>query len=160
MDNNNNNDIRPPDQAIRETLVYDNYYNYNCNYNSDYDYDYNEIDSCHDEYDLVFANLLEQSKVEYEKELLQIQQREKERESLIALCNSVKNKINRIKGYDNTNQDIYATILYIMDMFEMEEIINYSLKKETFDKTFCLLGTLRMTSEELDFLHKLIIVAV
>ena len=171
MDNDNNNNdipadyIRPPDQAIRETLVYNNYYSYN-NFNQDINPDINNDinqdinDDINDDiniYDSIFiADILQQSKEEYEKELLQRAEREKEREALIVLCNGIRHKINRIKGYDVENQDIYATVLYIMDMFEMEEIINYSLKKETFDKTFYILGTLRMTHIELEFLHKLI----
>ena len=163
-DDDNEYNIRAPDPVIRETLVdtininggtiYSNFYSYN-NLNN------NEMaDDDDDDDDIFIADILQQSKEEYEKELLKREQREKERQSVIALCNGIKHKINRVKGHDIANKDIYETVLYIMDMFEMEEIINYSLKLETFDKTFRILGSLRLTHDEVDFLHKLIIAAL
>lgn len=151
-----NENIRLPDPIIKETLLgqnnpIDNYItnNYYNNYN------FEEDD------DIFFEDILKQSKEEYDKEQLQRELQnellEKQRLEKNKLCNSITQKINKIKGYDTPNKEVYETILSIIEMYEMEHIVNFVSQQEHHEKIFGILSLLRMTSDELQFLRNLII---
>ena len=162
-DNNEQNEnIRAPDPVIRETLLgsTSNNYGYNINHvnNNYYDsiYDFEE-DDC-----VFFEDILKQSMEEYEKDQLkrhiQNELLEKERLEKKLICNSITQKISRVKGHDTSNQEIYETILSIIEMYELEHIINFVVQQYHHEKIFKILSSIRLTSDEMQFLRNLIIV--
>ena len=166
-DDERNKNIRAPDPVIRETLLgsTSNNYGYNISnininhinnnyYDSIYDF---EEDDC-----VFFEDILKQSMEEYEKDQLkrhiQNELLEKERLEKKLICTSITQKISRVKGHDITNQEIYETILSIIEMYELEHIINFVVQQYHHEKIFKILSSIRMTSDEMQFLRNLIIV--
>ena len=166
-DDEQNKNIRPPDPVIRETLLGltpINNYGYNINnisnnvnnnyYDSIYDF---EEDDC-----VFFEDILKQSIDEYEKEQLKMHIQnellEKERLEKKLICKSITQKINRVKGHDTSNKEIYETILSIIEMYELKHIINFVAHQNQHEKIFKILASIRLTSDEMQFLQNLIIV--
>jgi hypothetical protein len=165
-DDEQNKNIRTPDPVIRETLLgtTSNNYGYNISnisnnvnnnyYDSIYDF---EEDDC-----VFFEDILKQSIDEYEKEQLKMHIQnellEKERLEKKLICNSITQKISRVKGHDTSNQEIYETILSIIEMYELEHIINFVVQQYHHEKIFKILSSIRLTSDEMQFLRNLIIV--
>ena len=172
-----NKNIRVPDPVIRETLLGPppiNNYGYNINHinhiitntnNNNNNVNNNYYDSIYDfeEDDCVFfEDILKQSIDEYEKDQLkrhiQNELLEKERLEKKLIFRSITQKIHRVKGHDTSNQEIYETILSIIEMYEMEHIINFVVQQNHHEKIFKILGSIRLTSVEMQFLRNLIIV--
>jgi hypothetical protein len=151
--------IRAPDPVVREKLIENNYYNYNYNHNyipNKYDTDFeNENDKTDD---MILEAILKQSKQDYDNEQEQKELLRIERMKLNDTYTGIRNKINRIKGYDSMNHEIYEKILTIIEKYENAEINYFWVEKDVFDKMFIILASLRMTSSEMEFLRKLIIV--
>lgn len=163
-DDEQNENIRAPDPVIRETLLGTNH-GYNINsinnnniHNNFYDsiYDFEE-DDC-----VFFEDILKQSREEYEKDQLkrhiQNELLEKERLEKKLICTSITHKINRVKGHDTSNKEIYETVLSVIEMYELEHIINFVVQQYHHEKIFKILTSIRMTSDEMQFLRNLIIV--
>ena len=171
-DNDDDNDynyehIRAPDPVIREKLIENNYYNYynyyNYNYNykyipNKYDTDFENDNGNNNTDEMILEAILKQSKEDYDNEQEQKELLRVERMLWKDLYNGIKNKINRIKGYDIVNQETYEKILTIIESYENAEINYFLVEKDVFDKMFIILTSLRMTASEMDFLRKLIIV--
>lgn len=151
-DDEKNEYIRSPDPVIRETLLEPININHSYN-NSIYDF---EEDDC-----VFFEDILRQSREEYEKEQLkrhiQNELLEKERLEKKLICTSITQKINKIKGYDTANKNIYETVNSIIEMYEMDHIINFVTQKNQYENIFKVLSSLRITSDEMHFLRNLII---
>jgi len=165
-DNENYEHIRAPDPVVRERLIENNYYNYNYTYNYKYtptkydtDFENDARDSSDmNTDDMILEAILKQSKEEYENEQQQKDLLRLERFKLKEFYSGIKNKINRIKCYDTSNQEIYEKILNIIEKYEKAEINNFYVGQDVFDKMFIILASLRMTPSEMEFLRKLIIV--
>lgn len=153
--------IRAPDPVVREKLIGNNYYNYNYKYiPNKYDTDFendNENTAPDNTDEMILEAILKQSKEEYDNKQEQQELLRVERMVLKDLYNGIKNKINRIKGYDTTNQETYENLLTIIERYENGEINYFFAKPDIFDKMFIILASLRMTSSEMEFLRKLII---
>ena len=173
-DDERNENIRAPDPVIRETLLGSTPNNYgynisnnvnNINHINSNNINNNYYDSIYDfeEDDCVFfEDILKQSIEEYEKDQLkrhiQNELLEKERLEKKLICTSITQKISRVKGHDITNQETYETILSIIEMYDMEHIINFVVQQNHHEKIFKILSSIRMTSDEMQFLRNLIIV--
>jgi len=149
--------IRAPDPVVREKLIESNYYNYIPDkYDTEFEND-NDNDNDKTE-DMILEAILKQSKQDYDNEQEQKELLRVERTKLNDTYAGIRNKINRIKGYDSMNREIYEKILTIIEKYENAEINYFLVEKEVFDKMFIILTSLRMTSSEIEFLRKLIIV--
>jgi hypothetical protein len=162
-DDNNYEHIRAPDPVVREKLIENNYYNYyNYNHNHNHTYNYNHISNKYDTdeetNDMILESILKQTKEEYDKEQEQKDLLRLERFKLKEFYIGIKNKINRIKGYDTTNQEIYDKILNIIEKYENAEINYFYVEQTILDKIFTIMASLRMTPSEMEFLRKLIVV--
>lgn len=165
-DSENYEHIRAPDPVVRERLIENNYYNYNYTYNykytpTKYDTDFeNDARASSDTNpdDMILEAILKQSKEEYENEQQQKDLLRLERFKLKDFYSGIKNKINRIKGYDTSNQETYEKIINIIEKYENAEINYFYVGQDVFDKMFIILASLRMTPSEMEFLRKLIIV--
>jgi Rps23 Pro-64 3,4-dihydroxylase Tpa1-like proline 4-hydroxylase len=167
-DNENYEHIRAPDPVVRERLIENNYYNYNYTYNhkytpTKYDTDFENdarasASSDMNTDDMILEAILKQSKEEYENEQQQKDLLRLERFKLKEFYSGIKNKINRIKCYDTSNQEIFEKILNIIEKYEKAEINYFNVGQDIFDKMFIILTSLRMTPSEMEFFRKLIIV--
>ncbi len=167
-DNDDDNDynyehIRAPDPVVREKLLENTYYNYNYNYNykyipNKYDTDFENDNENNNTDEMILEAILKQSKEDYDNEQEQKELLRVERMLWKDLYNGIKNKINRIKGYDIVNQETYEKLLTIIENYENGEINYFLVEKDVFDKMFIILASLRMTASEMEFLRKLIIV--
>jgi hypothetical protein len=165
-DDEQNENIRAPDPVIRETLLgTDNNYDYNINHINSNNVNNNYYDSIYDfeEDDCVFfEDILKQSIEEYEKDQLkrhiQNELLEKERLEKKLICTSISQKINRVKGLDTTNKEVYETVLSIIEMYELDHIINFVAQQNQHEKMFKILNSIRLTLDEMQFLRNLIIV--
>jgi len=144
--------IRPPDEPIREILVPD----YNTNFNSNYNTNFNN--------DTAFEEVLQQSLKESElifaeeeqKQFETIMNQHKERKQKIE---SIVKKIDKIKAFDVKNKEIYETICSIIDLWEMEYIVQFETDKDTYDSIRKIIKTIRITKEEQQFLNELIVLS-
>lgn len=150
MENNNENNIREPDQVKRECLLYDNIddNNYICTNQ----YNYNDLDV-----------ILEISKNEYlerEKEEMEIfckkikDEHHKEKQNKF---NNIKIQLNKVMIFDKPNLYYYELVLSIIEMYELGVIPEYKIDLIDYNNIFKLLKTIRIPNDEFDNLKKLII---
>lgn len=142
MDSYDDN-IRPPDAPIRETLVP----NFNINHNNN-DIAFEEVlfQSLKDS-ELLFAE-------EEQKQIEIIMNQHKERNQKVE---SILKKINKLKALDIKNKDIYETISSIINLWEMEYIIQFETDQISYDSIRKIIKTIRLTKEEHQFLDELIV---
>lgn len=153
MDNNEYN-IRPPDQSKIERLIDDNFYTINSNHNP--------ILDNNQSYDL--DTILEMSKNEF------LEQEQKEIE---LLCNKIKEEhykakqnkfdtikiqLNKLILFDRPNLAYYELILSIIEMYELGVISEYKTNLNEYTNIFKLLKTIRLPNEEFENLKKLIVI--
>jgi hypothetical protein len=145
-----NNIVRPPDPVIRERLV--DYGNNNDFVN--YNYNYLETNN-NDDIDRILKESLEEFELAEEQkiqEMLAIERSEKAKK-----YTSIKERLQKVQGYDITNKDTYSTIISIIELYEADFIESYFLDETSYNNIFKLLRTIRLTKEDLDLLGSLII---
>ncbi len=145
-----NETIRSPDPIVRETLLTNNYSN---NYNNNY-FESNSDDE--------YNRIIELSKIEFERqsdieeqELIKLMKREKDERIQKFVC--VKQIITKLSSMDKKNAQVYETILTVIQMYEDGIITKYELSAEEHSRFFSLLKTIRLTKQELDALHHLLV---
>lgn len=141
MDNNNKDNIRPPDQVKIDRLIDNNFYDNSINYikNPIWDTDHE------------FNKAIEISKNEFNS--LQEQQ-QKERENKFS---HVKTQLNKIILFDKPNLRYYELILSIIEMYEFGVINEYKTYEQEYINIFKFLKTIRLPTDEIEELKKLII---
>jgi len=154
-DNNNNNSdyVRPPDKPIREILNGSNgNSNYLVNkYQSIFD---KELEQCLRESELSFQ-LLEKKQLEEEEERKRIELIVKER---TLICESIRRKLEKVKGHDIANKVTYETILSIIEMWELCQLEYFETEKDSHETIFNIITSIRMTKDEHKFLNNLILI--
>lgn len=149
-ENNDENNVRPPDSTITEQLIEPdqfsyNYYSNNCSISFINEYD--DIDQ-----------ILKQSLIDFEEE--EDRKMNKllidKKQELTAKYVSIKKKLQKIQGHDVTNKDTYETIISIIEMYEMEYVNTYMLDEANYNNIFKFIKSIRLTKEELSLLETLI----
>ena len=140
-------EVRAPDPVIKERLI-DPYNNANSNLEHDF-VSTPEAD---------IAVILKQSLLEFE---LAEEQRIKElivaeRNTMTKKYNEIKQKLQKVQGYDTTNKELYNTIISIIELYEADVIDRYALDRISYNNVFKLLQSIRLTKEELCLLEELI----
>jgi hypothetical protein len=150
--NNDENDVRPPDPTITEQLIEPDEFSYNYyndNYNDNYSNQYEDIDQ-----------ILKQSLIDFEEE--EEQKINKllmdKKQELIEKYVNIKKKLLKIQGHDLTNKDTYETIISIIEMYEMEYLNIYRLDEMSYNNIFKIIKSIRLTKEELSLLETLIVI--
>jgi hypothetical protein len=141
-------EIRPPDNTIREILVNDYYYNDNiipCDYD---DYD-NALQ-------LAFiASIKEQE--EYEKKRLEILEKTRLR---VQTFKDVLLKIKKISMIDPQILKFYNIIEPMIDSYCACNIDIYECDKAMYDEIFSTLKTIRLTESELELFKNLFVMEI
>jgi hypothetical protein len=155
MDLNDNENIRPPDQVKKEKLINnDNYF-------------FNELENPilqNQHFDL--DKIIEISKNEFNS-----LQEEEEQKAIELICNqykehqngrknnfdNIKIQLNKIILFDRHNINYYELILSIIEMYEQYGINEYITNKDEFTKIFTILKSVRLPSNEIDNLKKIIL---
>ena len=139
-------EIRPPDNTIREILVND--------YN---DYNDNIIPCDYDDYDnelqLAFIESIKEQK-EYEKKRLEILEKTKIR---VQTFKDVLFKIKKISMIDPKILKFYNIIASIIDSYCACSIDIYECDKTMYDEIFSTLKTIRLTTHELELFKNLFV---
>lgn len=145
---NNDHEIRPPDNTIREILVNDYYYNDNiipCDYD---DYD-NALQ-------LAFiASIKEQE--EYEKKRLEMLEKTRLR---VQTFKDVLLKIKKISMIDPQILKFYNIIEPMIDSYCACNIDIYECDKAMYDEIFSTLKTIRLTESELELFKNLFVMEI
>jgi hypothetical protein len=145
MNNNNEDNIRLPDDVKIDRLIDNNFYS--DFYNEGINHIKNPIwDADHD-----LNKAIEISKNEFN---LTQEQQQKERENKFR---HVKTQLNKILLFDRPNLRYYELILTIIEMYECSIIIEYKTYETEYINIFKLLKTIRLPIEEIEDLKKLII---
>jgi hypothetical protein len=123
----------------------------------DYDYDFFDLDEIRkpdpvkreilvpanlDE-DSNFARMLQISKDEFHEKKAQEQY----------LIDNIKERLQKIKGHDRPNKDIYDELETNIALYELEYIVSFELNL----KSYLLIKSIRFSKEESDLLDKLIV---
>jgi len=147
-ENDDENDVRPPDPTIREQLIEPDEFSYNY-------YDDNLIN----EYDNI-DEILKQSLIDFEEN--EDQKMNKllmdKKQEIIEKYVIIKKKLQKIQGHDVTNKDIYETVISIIEMYEMEYLNKYMLDEPSYNNIFKIIKTIRLTKEEFSLLETLIVI--
>lgn len=151
-ENNDENDVRPPDPTITEQLIEPDEFSYNYyddNYSNNFINGYDNIDE-----------ILKQSLIDFEQnedqkmnKLLMAKKQE-----IIEKYVIIKKKLQKIQGHDVTNKDIYETVISIIEMYEMEYLNKYMLEETSYNNIFKIIKTIRLTKEEFSLLETLIVI--
>ena len=151
-ENNDENDVRPPDPTITEQLIEPDEFSYNYyddNYSNNFINGYDNIDE-----------ILKQSLIDFEQnedqkmnKLLMAKKQE-----IIEKYIIIKKKLQKIQGHDITNKDIYETVISIIEMYEMEYLNKYMLDETSYNNIFKIIKTIRLTKEEFSLLETLIVI--
>jgi hypothetical protein len=146
---NNEQEIRPPDNPIREILV--NNYHYNDNY-------YNDIIPCdYDDYDsalqIAFIESIKEQE-EYEKKQLEMLEKTRLR---VQTFKDVLFKIKKISMIDSQILKLYNIIEPMIDSYCACNIDIYECDKAMYDEIFSTLKTIRLTESELELFKNLFI---
>jgi hypothetical protein len=145
---NNEQEIRPPDNTIREILVNDYYYNDNI------------IPCDYDEYDnalqLAFiASMKEQE--EYEKKRLEMLEKTRLR---VQSFKDILLKIKKISMIDPQILKFYNIIEPMIDSYCACNIDIYECDKAMYDEIFSTLKTIRLTESELELFKNLFVMEI
>jgi hypothetical protein len=130
--------IRPPDKVVKTRLF--DYEDTNNNNNSNNNTTNYNLDT-----------ILEMSKLEYEK---QIEQIEIDRQKMFP---NIKLQLNKMVVFDKINSSFYALILSIITMYENSIINEYYISVEERTEIFKILKTIRLPSEEISNLKNIIL---
>jgi hypothetical protein len=146
MDNeyiSNINYIRDPDPVITDRLIDDNSYNINIQS------EVKDIDI-----DIEFENAIRESLKEYEEIQLQLKQNFTEEKEIL---NKMKPKLQKLVIYDKQNKSYYTIIIDIIEMYCNQLITFYSPNEMDYAIICFLLNKIRLTKEEKNLLHKIIV---
>ena len=145
--------LRCPDPVIKEQLCEPNY---GANYNTEHDL--NENTEFIPSSDAEIAVILKQSLLEFElaeeqkvKDLIALKRAER-----LQKYSQIKKRLQKIIGFDTRNKETYNIVLTIFELYETDFIDTYALDANDYNNVFKLLGTIRVTEEELELLHELI----
>ena len=69
------------------------------------------------------------------------------------LIDNIKQRLQKIKGHDKTNKDVYDELETNIALYELEYICSFELDS----KSYTLIKSIRFSKEESDLLDKLII---
>ena len=156
-DNNNNSDyVRPPDKPIREILNGSNGYNnylVNNTFEDSTIFD-KELEQCLRDSELSFLNE-EKKQLEKEEERKRVELIVKER---TLICESIRRKLEKVKGHDIANKVTYETILSIIEMWELCQLEYFETEKDSHETIFNIITSIRMTKDEHKFLNNLILI--
>jgi hypothetical protein len=146
----NNLNIRPPDNPIREILIN------NTNYNTNYNTIYNDIYNDEDDYDLqlVITESIKEQEI-YDKKQIEILNKTKLR------FQSFKNilfQIKKISLLDKNILDFYNIVQPIIDLYCAGDIDNYECDKNMYDDIFNTLKTIRITDLEFDLFKNVFVI--
>jgi hypothetical protein len=153
----NNDDIRPPDPVTNEQLLdNDNDYNYelinqnitNINNTANYD-ELNYDETNYDE--SIFNNELNKALELSKNEFKEVEDNRKNE------FKSIKLKLNKILLFDRPNIFNYELILSIIELYEQNYINEYKSLNKEFNDIFNVLKTIRLTTEELSSITKIIV---
>ena len=138
-------EIRPPDNPIREILVNN--------------YDYNNIIPCdYDDYDnelqLAFIESIKEQK-EYEKKRVEMLEKTRTR---FESFKDVLFKIKKVSMIDSKILKFYNIIESIIDSYCACNIDIYDCDKAMYDEIFSTLKTIRISESELELFKNLIII--
>ena len=147
-DYENYQEVRPPDNTIREMLVNDYYYNDNI------------IPCDYDEYDnalqLAFiASMKEQE--EYEKKRLEMLEKTRLR---VQSFKDILLKIKKISMIDPQILKFYNIIEPMIDSYCACNIDIYECDKAMYDEIFSTLKTIRLTESELELFKNLFVMEI
>lgn len=151
-DNNDKNDeIRKADSVKVERLIDDDYINIIENPifddNTNYDID-TGLELSKTEFDI-----LQEQKEELEIELLYTQMQEERSNKF----NNIKIQLNKIKLFDKNNLYYYELILSVIEMYEKCFINEYNTNSEEYTNMFRIIKTIRLPTNELNNLKKIIL---
>ena len=149
---NDDDNVRPPDPTITEQLIEPDEFSYNYyddNYSNNFINEYDNIDE-----------ILKQSLIDFEQN--EDQKMNKllmdKKQELIEKYVIIKKKLQKIQGHDLTNKDIYETVISIIEMYEMEYLNKYMLDETSYNNIFKIIKTIRLTKEEFSLLETLIVI--
>ena len=143
---NNEQEIRLPDNPIREILV--NNYNYIEPYiHNDYEYDNNQLELAINE------SIKEQE--EYEKKQLEMLEKTRLR---VQTFKEVLFKIKKISMIDSQILKLYNVIEPMIDSYCACNIDIYECDKAMYDEIFGTLKTIRLTESELELFKNLFVI--
>jgi len=144
-DYENYEEIRPPDNTIREILV------------NDYCYNDNIIPCDYDEYDnalqLAYLESIKEQE-EYEKKQLEMLEKTRLR---VQTFKDVLFKIKKISMIDSQILKLYNIIEPMIDSYCACNIDIYECDKAMYDEIFSTLKTIRLTESELELFKNLFI---
>ena len=146
-------EIRNPDPVIKERLCEPNY---NANYNTEHDYQEaaNFVSATDDDINKILKQSLEEFEFAEEQKIKELIAAE--RLSRVEKYNVIKQKLQKVQGFDTTNKGIYSIIIPIFELYESNLIDSYALEQNDYVNVFKLLQTIRLTKEEQDLIHDLI----
>jgi len=136
----NDENIRPPDQTKRETLLDSSWYQ----------------PKTQEELDMEEAirqsnDIAEQMENEqYQRFMNKIEERKEEFKNILV-------KINRLKQMDKTVEELFEPVITIIQNYVSCDIDNYAFDKETYDEIFKNFRTIRFNKDEMLSLTKLFI---
>ena len=162
---NENENIRPPDNTIRETLVgYGNNSNYNNNYNINFNVSYNNYENIdiipndYDDYDeslqLAFIESIKEQE-EYEKKQLEFLEKTRLR---VQSFKDILLKIKKIGMIDKKISEFYNIIEQIIDSYCACNIDIYECDEVMYNEIFDTLKTIRITKPELSLFKSLFVI--
>ena len=125
-------EIRPPDQTVRECLVTNNYYQH--------------TESEEDQ----LRRILEESETEYEFQfaILESKRLEQEREERTKHFAGFRSKISQFMRIDVPNRSFYSELLGYIDKYESGEIVTMTVSDEFYMRFRRTLDNMRLTAED------------
>jgi len=153
FDDDDFNYVRPPDKPIREILNGNTFNDISNNDISNNDRSNNDISNNDSNFDAEFEQCLIESQLSFLSEKKRHDE-EKEKERKL-ICSPIRNKLERVKGYDIANKEIYETIFSVIDKWELSQIEYFETDKDILESIFNLITSIRMTKDEHKFLINL-----
>ena len=163
-------DVRPPDKPIREILngnTFNDISNNDRSNNdrSNNDISNNDISNNDSNFDAEFEQCLIESQLSFlsekkrheeeEKEFKEKEFKEKEFKERTLICDPIRRKLEKVKGYDIANKEIYETIFSVIDKWKLSQIEYFETDENMFESIFNLITSIRMTKDEHKFLINL-----
>ena len=159
--NDNENEIRVPDQPIRQRLIEDNLFHFtNDNDNDNYDDELERaiMESMY-EYRLLYEFNQEEEKEEEEEENNEIINElvEEMKNETISILPIFKTKIMRLIHFDKQLKELWEKICPIIELYECGQIIHHIVDEATYNTMFHTLKTIRIPKEEQALLETIFI---
>ena len=142
-------EVRAPDPVIKERLR-------EPDYNTEYDYQEaaNFVSATDDDINKILKQSLEEFEFAEEQKIKELIAAA--RSSRVEKYNVIKQKLQKVQGFDITNKGIYSIIIPIFELYESNLIDSYALNQNDYTNVFKLLQTIRLTKEEQELIHDLI----